>query len=994
MQTFIPSLQRRRYGIMAAFFSASLFVLLINTALAATVDITPGNPQGWGFFLESGTNGSGQFVTGPGAPPAGSGSSQLVVTAADTGSALGVIAYDGVLLADIDAMSYWTYRTSGSSALAVALQMNVDLDVTDGDLSYQGRLVFEPYRNGSPAAGVWQQWDGINGGNAVWWATGSAGTTSGCTQSSPCTLSALLSGYPNAGIHASFPGIIFKAGSGWASFDGNVDQFSITISGANDTYNFENLPVNNITQNSGHATIQDAVDNANAGDVLVADAGAYAENVTIDKSLTLRGAGAGADPSLHTILDGAALGGFSGISISSGVTNVTIEDLRVQNYDRSGIRAAGDNDNLTAQNLQLDSNGRAGTSDAGLYVNGSVDTVLITNVEASNNNTRGIVIWNGYKSNITIINNNAYNNGCCGIELQDGTASGVTMTGNSSTNNGDSGMSAMGLTSGAGANLIANNTVSDNGRFGIEIKNPDGTGLTSGDGSIVVENNTVSFAASAGMDVRDHGGIVVFRRSFQPGNPNGYVDIPAGVIVRNNTVTGYAQQNPAATASEGFGIVIEGVNHTVTGNTAQNNDIGIQEQGGQHANANYTPNDVGDGDQSDGQSPEYFGRGNAPTACRSTVSGNSFSGNGADYRVRAATSGSSLVTNANTGEQFCTIQTAVDDTDTLDGHTLQLASDTYTESSISVSKSVTINGNGMVVSFVDANGGSGFSAATAGVSATLQNMTIRNSSAAVSISAGSLTVRGNALANNTAVFNAAGGTLTAYANNVTSFTDAGLSGATAVVNARHNWWGGYSAQPAGVDNDSWNYRLGAAVGSWGMGALGSATLTAAGGSGTAVIVSHGRGLANVPFGKGIDPYASAVCSDYYDFFVLNASGNWTVSVPVDGAANCDSAAAANALYQFALSGAAPDVACVGGACWNAPPGVSANGRQLEVTLDAANVLLGTPFVAGDNTPNSNDPTAVTLASFSVAAKGSGGTAVLLLLLAAVTGVFGWRRFRR
>jgi hypothetical protein len=31
-------------------------------------------------------------------------------------------------------------------------------------------------------------------------------------------------------------------------------------------------------------------------------------------------------------------------------------------------------------------------------------------------------------------------------------------------------------------------------------------------------------------------------------------------------------------------------------------------------NANYTTGDIGDGDQADGQSPDYFGRGNAPTA--------------------------------------------------------------------------------------------------------------------------------------------------------------------------------------------------------------------------------------------------------------------------------------------------------------------------------------------------------------------------------------------
>jgi parallel beta-helix repeat protein len=45
------------------------------------------------------------------------------------------------------------------------------------------------------------------------------------------------------------------------------------------------------------------------------------------------------------------------------------------------------------------------------------------------------------------------------------------------------------VTSGAASNVISNNTVTNNGRFGIEIKMPNGTGAASGDGSIVVENN-------------------------------------------------------------------------------------------------------------------------------------------------------------------------------------------------------------------------------------------------------------------------------------------------------------------------------------------------------------------------------------------------------------------------------------------------------------------------------------------------------------------------
>lgn len=106
------------------------------------------------------------------------------------------------------------------------------------------------------------------------------------------------------------------------------------------------------------------------------------------------------------------------------------------------------------------------------------------------------------------------------------------MSNNNVHDNADNGFGLLGLKAGAGANLISNNTVAKNGRFGIEIKNPNGNGTTSGDGSIYLDNNTVSFVTSAGMNVRDHAGIAVFRRSFQAEIPDGYPDVPTGVVIK------------------------------------------------------------------------------------------------------------------------------------------------------------------------------------------------------------------------------------------------------------------------------------------------------------------------------------------------------------------------------------------------------------------------------------------------------------------------------
>ncbi|MGK4568325.1 right-handed parallel beta-helix repeat-containing protein [Flavobacterium sp. 3HN19-14] len=226
-----------------------------------------------------------------------------------------------------------------------------------------------------------------------------------------------------------------------------------------------------------------------------------------------------------------------------------------------------------------------------------------------------MVIWNGFKKNIKFTNNTVTNNNCCGIELADGTASGVIVTGNTITiGSGDNGIGLCGLNTNFGANLIDNNNITGGGRFGIELKNPDGA---------TVSNNTITMA-TANADLRDRAGIAVMRRAYLAADSNG-VNVPNNVTVSGNTVTGFTQSSD----SDGYGIVVEGTDHTVTGNTLTNNDIAIQQQAG---NQPYTGLGSDDGDQNN-KVDNYFGRGNSPVLCNITLSGNTFSGNGTDARI-------------------------------------------------------------------------------------------------------------------------------------------------------------------------------------------------------------------------------------------------------------------------------------------------------------------------------------------------------------------------
>ncbi|MFN0159113.1 MAG: InlB B-repeat-containing protein [Bacteroidota bacterium] len=431
--------------------------------------------------------------------------------------------------------------------------------------------------------------------------------------------------------------------------------------------------------------IQVAVDFAAAGEQVEVAAGTFNERVTLNKSLTLQGT-----TEATTILDGTGLvGPGSGISITSGTAGVTIRDLTVQDYagtspnSYAGIYAVGGNNSLLIENVTLKDN----VGGSGFYANGPVNGITLDNLDVSGHTNafgaaRGIVIWNGLKENITVTNSSVYNNNCCGIELQDGTASGVTIENNSVYNNGDNGIGVVGM-QGPGENLIKGNTLTDNGRFGIEVKNPNGSGAATGPGRIVVDSNNVSRTLLIGAEVRDIVGIAAFRRGVLPAN----VDIPVGVVIKNNTVSGYVQSS----TSDGFGIVAEGLSHTITGNNVSGCDVGIQRQAG------HLPY-PGDGDQSN-LADMYFGRGNSPMSCAITVSGNTLS-NTINTRDVGPNVSNGIVENLNTSEIFCSIQNAINDAQTLAGHTIEVGAGSFSEQ-VLVNKSVTIKGGSVPFPVVD-----------------------------------------------------------------------------------------------------------------------------------------------------------------------------------------------------------------------------------------------------------------------------------------------------
>jgi hypothetical protein len=216
-----------------------------------TVTVLPSSMAGWVFYDDQHdtacTNTAVcQMVAGPANPPSGSGSAELATPLSGDGNALVLSDYSGTRLDQISDLKYSTFRQSvdAGNNLAIALQINVDYDLTDASTGYQGRLVFEPYQaaGGSVPQATWQTWDAKSG---KWWGTRSSVPKNGtlvanpCVQATPCTWTQLLVAFPNAGVHAIYGALVLKAGSGWAGFRGNVDKLTIGIAGAVTTFDFE-----------------------------------------------------------------------------------------------------------------------------------------------------------------------------------------------------------------------------------------------------------------------------------------------------------------------------------------------------------------------------------------------------------------------------------------------------------------------------------------------------------------------------------------------------------------------------------------------------------------------------------------------------------------------------------------------------------------------------------------------------------------------------------
>ena len=264
-------------GIGLAGMAVAAVFGLGEVSQAGTVVVSPPNMDGWAFqFWDSNGNpiqaGSGdvaQMVTGPAAPPLGTGSAELALSPTDGNAGDAALiytnAYNGTKLSEITALSYSTYDAyNNGQQLPYML-----LKVTTGDSSYPTDSIFfePPYQTvstgnstlpdqGATTMSTWQTWNAEKGG---WWADSAysnkapdyklMGPGSGGTYGTVQSINTYLSypGFSNATIEGIYLIVGWAGGGSYGShpysYQGYVDNVSIGTSTGTTTYDFEATPI-------------------------------------------------------------------------------------------------------------------------------------------------------------------------------------------------------------------------------------------------------------------------------------------------------------------------------------------------------------------------------------------------------------------------------------------------------------------------------------------------------------------------------------------------------------------------------------------------------------------------------------------------------------------------------------------------------------------------------------------------------------------------------
>jgi hypothetical protein len=209
-------------------------VVVSESDIARQIEDTP-PLRSWVFYTRATTPATGAFIVGPSSPPLGAGSFEIRTPLATDKGTLFNFDHVGTRLADINAISYATFREATSTATAGQLpSINIQVDANGSAPGGFTTLVFEPIYNTSMGAiqdGVWQNWNAFSG---IWWSTRDINGV--CAVTCYVSWHDIVAANPDATILGGF-GV--NQGTGNGGLFAATDALTLGVLGNSWTYNFE-----------------------------------------------------------------------------------------------------------------------------------------------------------------------------------------------------------------------------------------------------------------------------------------------------------------------------------------------------------------------------------------------------------------------------------------------------------------------------------------------------------------------------------------------------------------------------------------------------------------------------------------------------------------------------------------------------------------------------------------------------------------------------------